>query len=233
MPDIHCGSEKLLKKFKRLNYACIYFRDLSVAEYKSLFKALSILKGFPRSYKRIIFHYNGHGKCHSLLVKDGIIPRDFVISSLSKLPLSKYLIFDCCSSTDYLPNYVHRYNLKNDKDIFIIDAAPPDKLAYAYDGYGVLTQAIISLLDSQVSVSFSQFFTVYVPQKAEELIDEVNKKRQKEGKAGIDINPRVTGSLKEDALIRKPYECKKIFAEPLSGSLGFSVKPKGYFMVLQ
>lgn len=212
--SIHHGSNKLLRLLKCKKYVCFSFHDLSAASYIALIKALSILTSeeLPKSYKRIIFHYNGHGSYHSLLLKDGTVSRGLIIDSLSSLPLSKYLIFDCCSNystNDYNSISPCSDNSNND-DVYIIDAAPPAQKAYTtYDGYGVLTKAIITLLKRRNSLSFAQFFSVHVPKEARKLINEVNKRRQEEGLEDINMTPMVRGSLREDALVHgRICECK-------------------------
>ena len=156
----------------------------------------------PRSYKRLVFHFNGHGNSHSLLTRDGGLGRNHLISQLMKPPLAKYIILDCCTNSQTTSRTVSKNCVLN--NAVIVNAVPQEFTAYTNnEGFGIVTEAIVRLLENKrlKSIPFGQLLLSHLAGEVQSLVAVANRTRREEHLEEIHMTPVIKGALKGDVSV--------------------------------
>jgi len=89
--------------FKWLGYATLRLTDATGQQLRAMIKAASEAE-YPDSYKRIFFHFIGHGVEGAVYTKDNCISISTIVQPFQRIPqIPKVFIFDCCRQFSSIP----------------------------------------------------------------------------------------------------------------------------------
>ena len=135
------GTDLMEDTFRKLGYATLRLPiNTTGRQLKAMIKAASEAE-YPDSYKRIFFHFIGHGVEGAVYTKDDyVLLRDIVQPFQHIRQIPKVFIFDCCRQ---FSNFLSSFTAEN---TLIIYSTMPGRDAYAPADVGPLMTEKLAFL---------------------------------------------------------------------------------------
>ena len=98
------GADVMEDTFKWLGYATLRLTDATGRQLRAMIRAASEVE-YPDSYKRIFFHFIGHGVEGAVYTEDDCILLSDIVQPFKRIPqIPKVFIFDCCRQFSSVPS---------------------------------------------------------------------------------------------------------------------------------
>ena len=128
------GADVMEDTFKWLGYATLRLTDATGQQLRAVIRAASEAE-YPDSYKRIFFHFIGHGVEGAVYTKDDCISINTIVQPFQRIPqIPKVFIFDCCRQFSSVPPSLSL----TAENILIMYSTMPGCKAYAPSDSGPL-----------------------------------------------------------------------------------------------
>ena len=144
------GTDLMEDTFRKLGYATLRLPiNATGRQLKAMIKAASEAE-YPDSYKRIFFHFIGHGVEGAVYTKDDCILLSDIVQPFKRIPqIPKVFILDCCRQFPQVPPFDSSLTAQN---TLIIYSTMPGCIAYAPSDEGpLMTKKLAELFCTEKS----------------------------------------------------------------------------------
>ena len=144
------GTDVMEDTFKWLGYATLRLPiNATGRQLKAIIRAASEVK-YPVSYKRIFFHFIGHGVEGAVYTKDDCVLLSDIVQPFKRIPqIPKVFILDCCRQFPQVPPFDSSLTAQN---TLIIYSTMPGCNAYAPTDEGpLMTKKLAELFCTEKS----------------------------------------------------------------------------------